>query len=99
MLGLSDRACDCRNTRHQCTDYVCWRQCKNCGAFLPRTPGEVLLGHLRAAENVPHVKPLHLQEPLTDHGTEGGRAEKEEEEGGYITERGEDRGEDGGEGE
>ena len=53
----------------------------NCGDFLPRTPGEGLLGHFRAAEHVLPGNPSHLQATLPAHRTEGGRAEREEEEG------------------
>ena len=68
-------------------DGVYWCQCKNCGAFLLRMPGEGLFGHFHAAEHVPHADPLNLRAPLTAHGTEGGRADRGEE-GGYTTEGG-----------
>ena len=77
-LGQSTRTSDCWNTWRQCTDCVFWSQCKNCGAFLPRTPGEVLLGHFRVAEHVPPSNPSHLRAPLAAHRTEGGRAERGE---------------------
>ena len=43
------------------------------------------------------MSPLHLWTALTANGTEGRCAEREEEEGGYTAERGEDSREDGGE--
>ena len=75
-LGLSARACYCRNAQFQCTDCVCWRQCKNRGAFLSRTPGEGLLGHFRAVEHVPPANSLYRRAPVPAHGTKGGRTER-----------------------
>ena len=72
-LGLSARACYCRNARFQCMDCVCWRQCKNRGAFLSQTPGEGLLGHFRAVEHVPPANSLYRRAPVPEHGTKGGR--------------------------
>ena len=46
-----------------------------------------------AAQDLP-ANPSHRQAPLLAHGTEGGRAEREEE-GGYETAEGEDIGEYG----
>ena len=81
----------------QCTDYMCWRQFKNRGAFLPWIPREGLLGHFCAADHVSPTIPSHFWAPLLAHGTKGGRAEREEEGGGYYTEEGEYIGEEGGE--
>ena len=58
-------------------DCVCWRQCRNCSAFLPRTPGEGLYGHFRIAAHNPPSNPLHSQAPQAAHGTEGGQEERE----------------------
>ena len=54
-----------------------------------------MLGHFRAAKDVPSANPSHLWELLLAHRTEGGRAEREEEEGGYSMEGGKDSREEG----
>ena len=81
-LGPSSRTCECHNTRHHCTDCVCWRQCKNHGAFLPRTPGEGLLGRFCMAVYSPPANPLHRWDPQAGHGTKGRQSERGEGGGG-----------------
>ena len=95
MLGPSDHAYDCRIDQRLCMDCGCWCKCKKCDAFLPRTPGEGILGYFCATDNVLPANPSHLRSPLPALGTEKGCAEREEE-GVYSTERGEDKGDDWG---
>ena len=73
MLGPSFQACEFRNARRQCMYYVCWRQCKNCGAFLTWTPGGGLYRHFRTAENTPRSKLLCIGVTRASGRTGGGR--------------------------
>ena len=70
-LGASARACNCRNAWRQCVHCVCWLQCKNRGAFLPRMPGEGLLGHFRMVEHALPANSSYCQAPLLAHKTKG----------------------------
>ena len=74
-------------------DCVCWRQCKNRGAFLLRIPGEGLYRHFRMAEHSPLANPSHFRAPLAAHRTDGGSAYRGV--GDYATKEEYDSGEDG----
>ena len=65
---------------------------KNCGAFVPRMPGEVLLGHFFKEVHSPSTNPLHHRAPQAARGTEGGRSERGEGGGGQAEDKEEDRG-------
>ena len=90
-LGPSRRACECQNSWRQCMYCVCWRHCKNRGAFLLRTPGEGLYRHFRTGTQTPPANPSHFWAPQAAHRTKGGSAERGEGGGGNTlrTRRGE----------
>ena len=83
-LVPSIQACDYWNAQRQCIDCVCWRQCKNCSAFLPRTLEEGLFGNFCVVAHEPPANPSHRRLTLAAHVTEGGHSEREEG-GGYAT--------------
>ena len=53
---------------------------KNCGAFLPRTPGEGIYGHFCTVVHTPPTDPLRCRAAQAAHVTEGVRAETGEDE-------------------
>ena len=56
IMGLSARACECRNAARQCTGCHCWDKCRNKGRFMPSpTTTRGLLGHFPRGADPPAI--------------------------------------------